>query len=56
MQVIVIQSPQGLARDLAQAVRYQKGKLKDPLSVLDVPSERDFVVYIMYCSRKIRQY
>ena len=32
--------PQGLARDPAQAVRYQKGKLKDPLSVLDVPSER----------------
>ena len=34
--------PQGLARDPAQAVRHQKGKLKDPLSVLDVPSERGF--------------
>ena len=32
--------PQGLARDPAQAVRYQKGKLKDPLSVPGVPSER----------------
>ena len=32
--------PQGLARDPAQAVRNQKGKLKDPLSVMGVPSER----------------
>ena len=31
---------QGLARDPAQAVRHQKEKLKDPLSVMGVPSER----------------
>ena len=48
--------PQGLAWDPAQAVRYQKGKLKDPLSVMDVPSERGSCCWCFFCSRKIRQY
>ena len=47
---------QGLARDPAQAVRDQKGKLKDPLSVMGVPSERGSCCWCFFCSRKIRQY